>query len=59
MVTNRFYRANSDRSRTTGGSGLGLAIAQAIAHKHHGNIQVNSELEKGCEFIVFLKSVAQ
>lgn len=56
-IFDRFYRANCDRSRTTGGSGLGLAIAKAIANKHRGNIQVTSELGKGSEFIVSLKSV--
>jgi signal transduction histidine kinase len=53
-IFDRFYRVNSDRSRTTGGSGLGLAIARAIAHKHRGNIQVNSELDKGSKFTVSL-----
>jgi signal transduction histidine kinase len=56
-IFDRFYRVNSDRSRTTGGSGLGLAIAKAIANRHRGNIQVTSELGKGSEFIVCFKSV--
>ena len=56
-IFDRFYRANCDRSRTTGGSGLGLAIAKAIANKHRCNIQVTSELGKGSKFIVSLKLV--
>jgi signal transduction histidine kinase len=56
-IFDRFYRVNSDRSRTTGGSGLGLAIARAIANRHRGNIQVTSELGKGSEFVVSFKSV--
>jgi len=53
-IFDRFYRANRDRSRTTGGSGLGLAIAKAIVHKHRGNVQAISEFGKGSEFIVSL-----
>jgi signal transduction histidine kinase len=53
-IFERFYRVNSDRSRTTGGSGLGLAIARAIAHAHQGTIQVQSELGQGSIFSVTL-----
>jgi signal transduction histidine kinase len=53
-IFERFYRVNSDRSRSTGGSGLGLAIAMAIAHAHHGTIQVQSELGQGSIFSVTL-----
>ncbi|MEI2578075.1 two-component system sensor histidine kinase RppB [Scytonema sp. PRP1] len=53
-IFNRFYRVNSDRSRTTGGSGLGLAIATAIVQSHDGSLHVQSELGKGSTFIVQL-----
>ena len=54
MIFDRFYRVNSDRSRSSGGSGLGLAIAKAIAVAHQGNIKVKSELGKGSTFTVYL-----
>ncbi|MEB3178116.1 MAG: two-component system sensor histidine kinase RppB [Nostocaceae cyanobacterium] len=54
QIFHRFYRVNSDRSRSTGGSGLGLAIAQAIVQTHRGTIQVKSEMGKGSTFIVRL-----
>ncbi|PSF31265.1 two-component sensor histidine kinase [Aphanothece hegewaldii CCALA 016] len=53
-IFNRFYRVQSDRSRSTGGSGLGLSIAQAIAHVHQGSIQVQSELGQGSTFTIQL-----
>jgi signal transduction histidine kinase len=53
-IFDRFYRVNSDRSRSTGGSGLGLAIVQAIVNAHHGSIQVQSQLGKSSSFIVRL-----
>lgn len=51
-IFDRFYRVNSDRSRRTGGSGLGLAIAKAIAQRHQGSIQVQSELGIGSIFMI-------
>jgi two-component Ni(II)/redox sensor kinase NrsS len=56
-IFERFYRVNSDRSRTTGGTGLGLAIVQAIAHRHQGHIALKSEVEQGSVFSVQLPCV--
>ena len=54
QIFDRFYRVNSDRSRSTGGSGLGLAIAQAIVLTHYGSINVQSEFGKGSTFTIKL-----
>jgi two-component Ni(II)/redox sensor kinase NrsS len=56
QIFERFYRVHSDRSRKTGGTGLGLAIAQAIAHRHHGQITVTSQVGQGSVFQVCLPS---
>ncbi len=50
----RFYRADTSRSRASGGSGIGLAIAKSLTEAHGGTIQARSEPGKGSEFIVVL-----
>ncbi|WP_334116203.1 sensor histidine kinase [Ligilactobacillus sp.] len=45
QLFDRFYRAESSRSRETGGSGLGLAIVQSIVERHNGYIYVESNAE--------------
>lgn len=39
-IFQRFWRADSSRTRETGGSGLGLAIVAAIVDAHKGDVQV-------------------
>jgi heavy metal sensor kinase len=53
-IFKRFYRVDKSRSKETGGVGLGLNIAEWIAQAHHGRIKVNSELNKGSTFTVYL-----
>ena len=57
-VFDRFWRADSSRSRGTGGSGLGLAIARQLAFAHGGDISVTSVLGEGTTFTVCLPSAA-
>jgi heavy metal sensor kinase len=53
-IFKRFYRVDKSRSRETGGVGLGLSIAEWIANIHRGRIEVDSELDKGSTFTVYL-----
>jgi signal transduction histidine kinase len=54
MVFERFYRADSSRSRNSGGIGIGLAIAKAIVEAHGGRIRAESEIGKGSRFSIQL-----
>lgn len=48
-IFRRFYK--SDSLSNKGGTGLGLAIAKQIAARHNIHIMVNSEIDRGSEFI--------
>lgn len=49
-IFDRFFRADSSRTRRTGGSGLGLAIAREVAQAHDGSIAVESNDPRGSRF---------
>ena len=53
-IFDRFWRADTSRTQWEGGSGLGLAIAQSIVARHGGKITVNSEIDCGSCFTVYL-----
>lgn len=53
-LTERFYRADSHRSREKGGTGLGLAIVKHILNRHRGRLRIDSEKGKGSRFEIFL-----
>ena len=52
-LTERFYRVDSGRSRSTGGTGLGLAIVKHVLYQHGAKLKVDSQEGKGSTFSVF------
>ncbi len=55
-VFERFYRADSSRSRSNGGSGLGLSIVEAVVSAHGGTVRCASAPGEGATFTITLPS---
>ena len=53
-VFDRFYRADTSRTRASGGSGLGLSIVKAAVSRHGGAVQVDSNEGEGTRVTVTL-----
>lgn len=49
-LTERFYRVDQARARTTGGTGLGLAIVKHVLQRHNSKLMIFSEPKKGSSF---------
>ena len=57
-VFERFYRADTARTRAGGGSGLGLSIVRAVVEAHGGRVGVRSTPGRGSTFVVELPLTA-
>jgi two-component system OmpR family sensor kinase len=53
-IFQRFWRADTSRTRETGGSGLGLAIVSSIVAAHNGSVDVVETPAGGATFRVSL-----
>jgi signal transduction histidine kinase/DNA-binding response OmpR family regulator len=53
-IFDRFYQADSSRSRRYEGAGIGLSLASELVKLHHGMIKVKSSRGKGTTFIISL-----
>ncbi|HST81061.1 MAG TPA: HAMP domain-containing sensor histidine kinase [Kineosporiaceae bacterium] len=54
QIFERFYRADSSRTRASGGSGLGLSIVAGLVHAHGGTVQATETPGGGATFRVCL-----
>jgi two-component system phosphate regulon sensor histidine kinase PhoR len=56
-LTERFYRVDKTRSRSTQGTGLGLAIVKHVLLRHRANLHITSEYAKGsCFKVIFQRA---
>jgi two-component system, OmpR family, sensor histidine kinase BaeS len=53
-VFERFWRADSARTRSTGGTGLGLAISRELVRAHGGELTAQSTVGYGATFTIAL-----
>lgn len=54
-----FVRVEPSRNPETGGAGLGLSIAEKIMNAHGGSIELITDVEQGCEFILHFSELAK
>lgn len=56
-VFDKFFRSEDYRTRKNSGTGLGLYVTMKLAHLLHAEIILESELNKGSTFTIFIPSL--
>jgi signal transduction histidine kinase/DNA-binding response OmpR family regulator len=54
QVFERFFQATSSVEPNVQGSGIGLSIVKELVELHHGTIELETDLNKGCQFTLWL-----
>jgi signal transduction histidine kinase len=57
-IFEKFYRVKSPETRTIIGTGLGLALVKNLVEAHRGHLEVDSVVDQGTTFKVFLPLAA-
>lgn len=56
IIFERFIQIDKSLRRNTEGSGIGLSLVKSLVELHEGTIKVQSEVNKGSEFVITLPS---
>jgi signal transduction histidine kinase len=59
LIFERFYRTDKSRNRNLGGAGIGLTIVKSIVDAHKGKVFVESQVEQGSCFSVWIPREAE
>ncbi len=54
FIFDRFYQADDSKTRAFEGTGIGLALVKELVHLLDGDIHLNSQVDKGTVFTLFL-----
>lgn len=57
-VFDKFFRSEDFRTRQNNGTGLGLYVTMKLARLIHAEIELNSELNKGSTFSIFIPNLS-
>jgi PAS domain S-box-containing protein len=57
-IFDKFFRSNDQRAQSSTGKGLGLYITMKLARLLHAEINVESELNKGSRFTIFVPNLS-
>ena len=58
-IFDKFFRSEDYRTRKTNGTGLGLYVTLKLARLIHADIDVESELNKGSTFTIFIPDLGE
>lgn len=56
-VFDKFFRSEDFRTRAHSGTGLGLYVTMKLAHLLHAEIELDSELDKGSSFSIYIPNL--
>ncbi|WP_455796881.1 ATP-binding protein [Clostridium butyricum] len=56
-IFERSVQVDKSFRRNVEGSGIGLSIVKFIVDSHEGEIYINDEVIKGCEFVIKIPNV--